>query len=113
MLGRQPRPHLQQMCRLMLTTTLPTRQEPELFRRVGAQMPGPEGAAVAKALHTELWGLIVDAKSRTRRPDGSIVTEEEEEAERVAMQEEVAAKAAQWAEREAHMRQGRQGDNPM
>ena len=56
--------------------------EPQLFRRVADQWPGPEGAAVAKQLHTALWGLIVDAKARNRHPDGSIVTEEEEEAER-------------------------------
>ena len=31
------------------------------------------------------WGLIVDAKARNRRPDGSIITAEEEEAERAAL----------------------------
>jgi hypothetical protein len=41
---------------------------------------------VAKQLHTALWGLIVDAKARNRHPDGSIVTEEEEEAQRCAHQ---------------------------
>ena len=41
--------------------------EAELFRRVQAQVPGDEGALLAKQVHTALWTLIVDAKTRGRR----------------------------------------------
>jgi len=79
--------------------------EPELFRRTLAQLP--DGAAVAKALYDGLWAMIVDAKSRNRRPDGSIVTAEEEAAELAAAEAEMKAKTALWAEREKHLAAGR------
>uniref|UniRef100_A0A7S2AZM4 Kinesin-like protein n=1 Tax=Octactis speculum TaxID=3111310 RepID=A0A7S2AZM4_9STRA len=61
-------------------------------------------ARVAKAIYTALWTLIVDAKTRRRRPNGTIITAEQEEADRAARAAETAAKAALWAEREEHMR---------
>ena len=47
--------------------------------------------------------MIVDAKSRNRRPDGSIVTAEE----LAAAEAEMKAKTALWAEREKHLAAGR------
>ena len=47
--------------------------------------------------------MIVDAKSRNRRPDGSIVTAEEEAAELAAAEAEMKAKTALWA----HLAAGR------
>ena len=54
--------------------------------------------------HTELWTRICDAKMRKRRPNGAIITEEEEAAEAEKAKQDVLAKAALWAEREAHMK---------
>ena len=51
--------------------------------------------------------MIVDAKSRNRRPDGSIVTAEEEAAELATAEAEMKAKTALWAEREKHLAAGR------
>ena len=83
-----------------------------------------------------LWALIVDAKARHRHPDGAcevdrycsaslvcvdlgdwmqwqsiwiagrIVTAEEEEAERLATEEDMRAKTALWQERERHLAAG-------
>ena len=53
---------------------------------------------------TELWTLICDAKMRKRRPNGTIITPEEEAAEAEKAKQDVLAKAAMWAEREAHMK---------
>jgi hypothetical protein len=35
---------------------------------------GARGAAVAQRVHAALWALIVDAKSRKRNPDGTLVS---------------------------------------
>ena len=75
--------------------------EPELFQLVQQQLPGDEGIAVGTAISTALWTMIVDAKTRRRRPDGTIVTEEQEAEEIRLNDEKQAAKVAMWAEREA------------
>lgn len=58
---------------------------------------------IAKSLYLDLWTLIVDAKTRKRRPDGSIVTAEQEEEERRALEKATIERAKLWAEREKHM----------
>jgi uncharacterized protein YcbX len=63
------------------------------------QLAGPAGAALAKRIHTALWTLIVDAKTRGRRPDGRLISAEDEEAERLEMEAKQREKAAVWAER--------------
>merc|ERR1719482_481039 len=65
--------------------------EPELFRRVG-------DSSLARKLHTELWALIVAAKTHKRRADGTLLTEEQEKIEAEVAK---AAKEAAWAAREA------------
>ena len=83
--------------------------EIEFYRRAETLLAGTgmlpvDVKALAKSIYTALWALIVDAKTRKRRPNGKIITPEEEEAERAALEAETAAKAALWAEREKHLR---------
>lgn len=81
--------------------------EPEMFRRVAAAFNGEannDANVVAKTLYSALWTLICDAKVRKRRPDGSIITEEDEAKVKVEAEKALAAKAKLWAEREAHMK---------
>jgi hypothetical protein len=59
---------------------------------------------VASALYNTLWTLICDAKVRRRRPDGSLISEEDEAVEKADKARALAEKAAVWAEREAHMK---------
>lgn len=79
--------------------------ENEFYTRAEAQLG--EGAAmmdIAKKLYLAMWQLIVDAKTRKRRPDGSIITPEQEEEERRQLKLATAEKARVWAEREKHMK---------
>jgi len=80
--------------------------EPEIHRRVQLQLPGAPGAGLAKRIHTALWTLIVDAKTRGRRPDGSIISAEDEAEERAAAEAAQRATAAVWAERTKMLEQG-------
>lgn len=75
--------------------------EPVFFERIQAN-----GGAVedSKALYSTLWTLICDAKTRRRRPDGTIITEEQEVAARLAEDAAREEKARVWAEREKHLR---------
>ena len=74
------------------------------YERVHEQLgESDESNRVAKSLYMELWTLIVDAKTRKRRPNGSIVTLEQEEEERKLIEEATIMKAKIWAEREKHM----------
>jgi len=61
-------------------------------------------ASLAAALYTDLWTMICDAKVRRRHPDGRLVSETEEAADKVAKEKQLADKSALWAEREAHMK---------
>jgi len=79
--------------------------EPEFYTRAEAQLGDNEGMMeVAKSLYLGMWTLIVDAKTRKRRPDGSIITPEQEEAERKQLELDKIEKARVWAEREKHMK---------
>lgn len=51
---------------------------------------------LAKRIHTALWTLIVDAKTRGRRADGTIITPEQEEEERLEREAAQRAKGALW-----------------
>lgn len=62
-----------------------------------------DGRKIAKSLYMGLWTLIVDAKTRKRRPDGSIITVEQEEEERKLLEEATIERARVWAEREKNM----------
>jgi len=53
-----------------------------------------------------MWALISDAKTRKRRDDGTIVTKEDEEKERLELIRQKEEKAAIWAEREKHLKKG-------
>lgn len=59
---------------------------------------------IARSIYSSLWMLICDAKTRRRRPNGTIITEEDEEKERQKLQEETVAKAALWKQREAQLK---------
>jgi len=78
--------------------------ENEFYARAEAQLGDTESMVeIAKLLYTGMWTLIVDAKTRKRRPDGSIITPEQEEEERRQLEERTLEKARVWAEREKHM----------
>ena len=59
---------------------------------------------VAKEVYLAIWSLISDAKTRRRRPDGSIITTEDEENERLQLIADKEEKARVWAEREKHLK---------
>ena len=61
-------------------------------------------AEVGKEVYLAIWALISDAKTRKRRPNGSIITADDEEKERLAIIQAKEDKAALWAEREKHLR---------
>lgn len=82
--------------------------EAEVHRRVRVVL-APHGrtpaaaAALGQALYQALWTALVDAKVRARKPDGSLVTAEEEEAERAAGEQAQKEKDELWKEREKHL----------
>jgi hypothetical protein len=79
--------------------------ENEFYARAEAQLGDEEGMMeIAKSLYLGLWTLIVDAKTRKRRPDGSIITPEQEEEERRQLDLKTLEKARVWAEREKHLK---------
>jgi hypothetical protein len=75
--------------------------EKEFYTRAAAVGAPVE---VAKEVYLGIWTHISDAKTRKRRPNGSIITPEEEEQDRLRLIREKEEKAAIWAEREKHMR---------
>jgi kinesin family protein 2/24 len=77
--------------------------ENEFYARAEAQLgDSDDGVEIARTLYLGMWTLIVDAKTRKRRPDGSIITPEQEEEERNQLKEKTLEKAKMWAEREKH-----------
>ena len=62
-----------------------------------------EDSRKAKDLYGCLWKLAVDAKTRTRRKDGSIVSAADLEAEAAETERAMRAKADQWKSRNAAM----------
>lgn len=56
-----------------------------------------------KIVYTQLWTLICDAKTRKRRPDGTIISLEQEKDNFRWVEEEQQAKSLLWAEREKHL----------
>ena len=106
--------------------------EPEFHKRLRAQIPGQMGAHLGKKTYDALWALIVDAKTRRRRPDGTVLTDEDEAREvsisqsphsasliahtRLTLssssyqvrqaEEALAARSALWAERDKAMARG-------
>lgn len=59
---------------------------------------------LAKKIYNTLWTFICDAKMRRRRPNGTIITVEQEAAEIERIREATIAKAALWKEREVHLK---------
>jgi len=59
---------------------------------------------LAKDLYLSIWTLMSDAKTRKRRKDGSIITMEDEENERLRCAAETKERARIWAEREKHLK---------
>ena len=74
--------------------------EPEFYRRVQRAVPGGAGARLAKRLHAALWALIVDAKTRKRKPNGALITDAQEAAAQAESDRRQAEKLALWKERE-------------
>lgn len=58
---------------------------------------------LAKDVYLAVWTLISDAKTRKRRKDGTIITEEDEEKERLKVIADTEKRARIWAEREKHL----------
>ena len=81
--------------------------ENEFYRRAEAQAPAFGGEEemrdIAQLVYLGLWTLTVDAKTRKRRPDGSIITPQQEEEERRMVEENTLERARVWAKREKHM----------
>lgn len=80
--------------------------ENEFYARAEAQAQlGDEDGMmeIAKTLYMRMWTLIVDAKTRKRRPDGSIITPEQEEEDRRLLEEKTIERARVWAERETYL----------
>ena len=80
--------------------------EAELHVRIRKQIPGKQGAALAARVHGALWTLICDAKTRRRKPNGTLITDEMEAEEARQAEAAVAKKNAMWTERTAAMKEG-------
>ena len=82
--------------------------ENKFYERAEAQLREDDAEEnmmeIAKTLYLGLWTLIADAKTRKRRPDGSIITPEAEEEERRQMEIAAIEKKKVWAEREKHLK---------
>jgi len=59
---------------------------------------------LAKEVYLAMWTMVSDAKTRQRRSDGSIITEEDDEMYRNNTVAAMKAKAAVWAEREKYLK---------
>lgn len=81
---------------------LPEKDYYSRMEKAGADA-GADSTKVAKDIYLAVWTLISDAKTRKRRKDGSIVTEEDEKNERLKMAAATEEKARVWAEREKHL----------
>ncbi len=68
--------------------------EVEIYRRLAGKHDK------AKCVYQGLWTLICDAKTRKRRPDGSIITQEQEDAEIANARRLQEEKAKLWEDRE-------------
>ena len=75
--------------------------ESALFARCAA---AELDAKQSKKLYGALWTAVIDAKTRNRRPDGTIITEEDEAREKAAKAQALKDKAALWKEREKTLR---------
>ena len=75
--------------------------ESALFARCAA---AELDAKQSKKLYGALWTAVIDAKTRNRRPDGTITTEEDEAREKAAKAQALKDKAALWKEREKTLR---------
>ena len=75
--------------------------ESALFARCAA---AELDAKQSKKLYGALWTAVIDAKTRNRRPDGTIITEEDEAREKAAKAQALRDKAALWKEREKTLR---------
>jgi kinesin family protein 2/24 len=91
--------------------TLCMMPEGEIYRRVDVAFsavattaPAIASSQVASLLYNDLWTHICDAKVRRRRPDGTLITAEDEAAEKEEAARKLKEKAELWAEREAHMK---------
>eukprot|EP00592_Proboscia_alata_P007059 CAMPEP_0194353890 /NCGR_PEP_ID=MMETSP0174-20130528/2099_1 /TAXON_ID=216777 /ORGANISM="Proboscia alata, Strain PI-D3" /LENGTH=598 /DNA_ID=CAMNT_0039122591 /DNA_START=101 /DNA_END=1894 /DNA_ORIENTATION=+ len=71
--------------------------ENDFYTRAETQLgDNEEIVEIAKRLYLGLWTLIVDAKTRKRRPDGSIITPEQEQEERRQLELAKVEKARIW-----------------
>ncbi len=81
--------------------------EGEVHRRVSSQISDVSKAKeVAGSLYSQLWTLIVDAKTRKRHPNGRLVTDEEEAEKRLKIEKEQAEKIEMWKKREETLKGG-------
>ena len=62
------------------------------------------GKGASARLYQKLWTAVVDAKTRKRRPDGSLLTEEDEARDVAQAARALKDKSDMWAAREASMR---------
>jgi hypothetical protein len=72
--------------------------EVEIYRRLAGKYDK------AKCVYHGLWTLICDAKTRKRRPDGSVIMKEEEDAEIATARRLQEETTKLWADREKTLR---------
>ena len=82
--------------------------ETELHMRIRSQHLQPEhlASSLGSKLHASLWTLICDAKTRKRKPNGNLITDEEEVAAQAAAEAASQAKSELWKAREMTMAAG-------
>ena len=83
---------------------LPEKEYYYRLKNSGTLCAGDDSTKLAKEIYLTVWTLISDAKTRKRRKDGTIVTKEDEENERLKIIADTKEKARIWAEREKHLR---------
>ena len=83
---------------------LPEKEYYSRLENAGTSCTDADSTKLAKDIYLAVWTLISDAKTRKRRKDGSIVTKEDEENERLEFIAATEEKARVWAEREKHLR---------
>jgi len=83
---------------------LPEKEYYSRLENTGMSCADVDSNKLAKDIYLAIWTLMSDAKTRKRRKDGSIITIEDEEKERLRIVKATEEKARTWAEREKHLK---------
>uniref|UniRef100_A0A7S4T5M3 Kinesin-like protein n=1 Tax=Ditylum brightwellii TaxID=49249 RepID=A0A7S4T5M3_9STRA len=83
---------------------LPEKEYYSRLENTGMSCADADSNKLAKDIYLAIWTLMSDAKTRKRRKDGSIITIEDEEKERLRIVKATEEKARTWVEREKHLK---------